>query len=394
MKHILSIFVIVTCFASKDVLAKTASVNKAFQAPKLILITIDGLRTQEVFNGIDERLYQHEKYVSKKAQLANTYWHEDAKKRQQKLLPFIATTIVNDGVLLGNSLEGERITVANNMNFSYPGYHEIFTGKLDASITSNAKIVAKYPSFLEVLADKYPKEFKPAAFASWDVFPYILRRGLHDVYINAGFEPYEVADANTAIPLVERNRLSLLNRLQVDTPSPWATVRLDAFTHAYAMHHLKSHKPRVMSISYGDTDDFAHDGKYDEYILASTRTDRFIKEVWDYLQSDTFYANKTNLIITTDHGRGVSPDDWQHHASVVAVKGYMKALGHFEHGIVGSENVWIAAIGPNIRKPLSSEFSASTIQITPTIYSLLDKCELAAKQDYKAIDIIKENPCE
>ena len=37
---------------------------------------------------------------------------------------------------------------------------------------------------------------------------------------------------------------------------------------------------RIVFIGYGETDDFAHDGKYDEYVMAANRTDRFIKELW------------------------------------------------------------------------------------------------------------------
>ncbi|MEO1982643.1 MAG: DUF1501 domain-containing protein, partial [Fuerstiella sp.] len=54
--------------------------------------------------------------------------------------------------------------------------------------------------------------------------------------------------------------------------------------------------------AYGETDDFAHDGKYDEYILAAHRTDRFIREIWDIVQSTNGYRDNTVLFVTVDHG--------------------------------------------------------------------------------------------
>ena len=38
-----------------------------------------------------------------------------------------------------------------------------------------------------------------------------------------------------------------LNELQPQVPSPWSTVRLDAFTHHYALEYLKRERPRLIS---------------------------------------------------------------------------------------------------------------------------------------------------
>src|SRR5690606_22459764 len=97
-----------------------------------------------------------------------------------------------------------------------------------------------------------------------------------------------------------------LNILQPQTHSPWSGVRLDIFTHHYALEYMKRKHPRVTYIAYGETDDFAHDGRYDHYLHAARRTDKFIREIWEYCQSDPFYKDNTTFIITTDHGRGGS----------------------------------------------------------------------------------------
>ena len=232
-----------------------------------------------------------------------------------------------------------RSPVTNSWYFSYPGYNEILTGVVDESIDSNAKIPNANQTFLEQLNARESYSDRVAAFASWDVFPYIFnveRSGLH---LNA---------AQNAEPAEDQFEV-FLNRLQGDIPSPWGSVRLDAFTHHYALSHIRNHHPRIVYIGYGETDDFAHDGQYDQYVMAANRTDRFIQELWDLIQGDDFYRDTTVLFITVDHGRGEVPEEtWKHHASKKSVNSSMGALARYEDGIVGSDAVWMAAIGPGI----------------------------------------------
>ena len=55
------------------------------------------------------------------------------------------------------------------------------------------------------------------------------------------------------------------------------------------------------------------------------------------------------MFVSVDHGRGEDPiETWQHHASKRSLSGYMRSLAQYEDGIVGSEAVWMAAIGPGI----------------------------------------------
>ena len=71
--------------------------------------------------------------------------------------------------------------------------------------------------------------------------------------------------------------------------------------------------------------------EYRHYLDAAQRTDEMIRELWDWVQSDPEYANRTAFVITTDHGRG-DKDRW---------------IGHGGDW-VGSENIWLAMLGPGI----------------------------------------------
>ena len=123
-----------------------------------------------------------------------------------------------------------------------------------------------------------------------------------------------------------------LNKLQDEIRGPWGGVRLDVFTHHFAMESLKKNKPKVLFISYGETDDYAHDGLYDQYLKSARQTDAYIREIWEYVQNDPQYTGKTSLIVTTDHGRGTHPKStWKSHGKNISDAG----------------QIWIAMIGPD-----------------------------------------------
>ncbi|MEM6321658.1 MAG: phosphoglyceromutase, partial [Bacteroidota bacterium] len=140
--------------------------------------------------------------------------------------------------------------------------------------------------------------------------------------------------------------------------SPWSTVRLDAFTHHYALEYIKKKKPRLVYISYGETDDFAHDGDYEAYLKSAHQTDAFIKELWQFVQSNRRYRNKTTFLITTDHGRGYKTKaDWKSHGKTY----------------YGSNEIWMAAIGPDTLALGERAVEEKTLQsqIAKTIAQLL-----------------------
>lgn len=313
----------------------------SLSSENLVLVTIDGLRWQEVFYGADETLISHKKYVKHSNELQAIYWDEDPEVRREKLMPFVWQTLATQGVLIGDRNKQSYMSVSNQWYFSYPGYNEILTGQADPKINSNASIYNNNVTFLEWLNNQKKYQKKLAAFGSWNVFPYIYNEQRSGLYINAAGDDYLV--------MPQSDEMKLLNEIQRLTPSPWREVRQDSFTYKFAEDYLRHIKPKVLVINLGETDDFAHDGDYDRYLKAATRTDNYLRELWQTIQSTDGYKNNTVMLIVTDHGRGYNPQDWQHHASVRAVQGYMKKLNKFKQGIIGAEQIWMAAIGPGIR---------------------------------------------
>lgn len=299
----------------------------AASAENIVLITLDGLRWQEFFGGIDSLLLHHEEYTPHPEALENQFWAQTPEERRQKLMPFVWSTIAAEGQLYGNRWTGNKVDCTNTMWFSYPGYNEILSGFADDErITSNDKINNPNVTVLEFMNRQPGFTGRVAAFGSWDVFPYIINAERSGIPVNAGFP--EKPDGN----LTEKE--ALLYDLQAQIPEEWGSVRFDAFTHHFAREFMQRQHPRVVYISYGETDDFAHDGAYDEYIKSAHQTDAFIADLWQYVQSDPVYAGNTTFLITTDHGRGTLPlENWRHHGDKIPDAG----------------QIWIAALGPGIK---------------------------------------------
>jgi hypothetical protein len=331
-------------------MACVAHAQPSLQTEYVILITADGLRWQELFDGADKDLIGDEDFVADAETLKTRFWDDDAGLRRSRLMPFFWSVLVEQGQLYGNRVHGSRFDVTNNFVFSYPGYNEILTGFKDDRIDSNDKIDNPNVTVLE-FANRLP-EYRDsvAAFGSWDVFPYIVNERRSGIPVNAGFR------------LAEDDKLStheqFLNELQPQVPSPWATVRLDAFTHHYAKEYIRQHSPRLVYIAYGETDDFAHDGEYDQYLNSVHQTDAFIADIWTWVQSNAPYRDATTMIITTDHGRGTQPKGaWKDHGTEVA----------------GSRQIWFAVIGPDTqpRGEIKTTGQYYQDQIARTIASFL-----------------------
>ena len=292
----------------------------------LILITIDGARTEEVFGGLDLDVLRSTlgKDAVVEAHPLYQRFHADTPQgRRAKLMPFFwGELMAREGSIAGNRRLQSAVSLTNTHRFSYPGYAEILLGEAhDAVIKSNDRIQNPFVTVLEELqAGLRLPSSKAAAFASWEVFNEIVEHTRGALTVNAGFESFETRDA------VGRE----LSRLQFDTPTPWNSVRHDAYTFGLAMTHLRLARPRVLYLALGETDDWAHDGRYDRVLETYARTDGYLRQLWAFLRAERDYRGRTHILITTDHGRGHSPSDWRNHGAKIE----------------GAQEVWIAFVSP------------------------------------------------
>lgn len=303
------------------------------QAPvkveNFILITLDGMRWQEVFGGADTALINDKRFnQNDSAAIMAKYWAATPQERRKKLMPFLWNSIASEGRIYGNRLLGNKVDNANPYWFSYPGYSEILCGFVDTAINTNSYPPNPNTNVLEFIHSQKAFKGAVAAFGAWDAFDRILNES------RAGFPVVSGRDACGGEYPTPREQL--LNDMKRDAYTPFGDAeQLDVFTHYAAMEFLRNNHPKVLYIAYGETDEWAHHSHYKDYLDAARQTDAWIGEIWRFIQADPQYRNKTALLITTDHGRGdLAKAEWTSHGSKVA----------------DSHEIWIAAMGPGLSK--------------------------------------------
>ena len=319
----------------------------------VVLIVSDGFRWQEVFNGADETLLNEANggIWDKEADLRREFWRADAGERRRALLPFLWNTVAVRGQIFGNQALGSIARVTNGLAFSYPGYNEMLTGHPDARIDSNEYGPNPNVSVLEWLNTLTELHGKVSVHASWATFKDILNVSRSHLPLQAGWDlPYR----GTLTP-----RQELLNRLYQSITRLDDEDVYDAFMQVSLLESFDKQQPRVLFVGYGETDNWAHAGRYDLVLHSAHQFDHFVSELWERMQALPAYRNSTTFIITTDHGRGGDPVEWK------------------EHGIEqqGSENIWIAVLGPDT-PPLGERSHTAEVhqaQIAATVAALLGK---------------------
>jgi hypothetical protein len=328
----------------------------------VLLIVSDGLRWQEVFTGAEHDLLttDHGGNWADQAYLLKNFWRDTPEARRQALFPFIWSTIASQGQIFGNQAKGSIARVTNGLDFSYPGYNEMLTGVPDPKIDSNEFGPNPNVTVYEWLNDQPAFHDKIAVFATWDVFDDIFdRKRSRFATMQAGSTtlPYPGPDPTP--------RQQLMNQLVRETTRLDQTSIADAFLMPPLLDYLRTGDAKAMFIGFGETDDWAHAGRYDLVLEAARSYDHYVQEIWAAVQARPDWRGTTTMILTADHGRGSGPVDWK------------------EHGVEqkGSENIWLAVIGPDT-PPLGERANVPIVtqsQIPATIAALLGQDYTRAK---------------
>lgn len=297
---------------------------------RVVLVTLDGARTEELFGGIDVAVARST--LAKDGRLEShpvfgPLLADTPEARRQKLMPFLWGTLLREhGSIAGNRTLGSAVTLTNRHRFSYPGYSEILVGEAhDDVIDSNDPVRNPYPTVLEgIRTHRALPASGVGVFASWNVFDAIVEHTEGALTVNSGYQALAAAAPDVAA----------LSRLQFETRTPWDSVRHDAYTFRFAMAHLREARPAALYLALGETDDWAHDGRYDRVLQSYQESDRSLGELWTWLQNDPEYRGHTHLLITTDHGRGHTVDDWRKHGEDVE----------------GAQEVWMVLASPSMTR--------------------------------------------
>jgi hypothetical protein len=324
----------------------------------VVLIVSDGLRWQEIFTGADPNLLNDKNggIWADPSRLRHDFWNDDPSERRRMLFPFLWDVVAKQGQVFGNQQKGSIARVTNGMAFSYPGYNEMLTGRPDPRIDSNEFGLNPNMTVFEWMNQLPEFRGNVAVYATWDVFKKIFNEPRSHLVLQAGWDLPEKGQLTA--------RQELLNELyrtttRLDDEDVW-----DSFLQIPMLEYVRSAHPRLLFVGYGETDNWAHSGRYDLVLESAHQFDKFVQQLWETMQSMPEYRGQTTFIITTDHGRGSGLEEWK------------------EHGVEekGSENIWIAVMGPDT-DALGERTNTAIVtqaQIASTIAELLGKDFLKA----------------
>lgn len=159
---------------------------------------------------------------------------------------------------------------------------------------------------------------------------------------------------NTSDSLWQNQYLPSLN---CGVDGPGSGYRADSLTLLATKQILSTYKPNLVLINFMEPDGYAHAGNWNKYLWGISSNDRYVSQLWDFLNEDKNYSKKTTLLILSDHGRHLD-----------SVK-----TGWIDHGddCAGCQHVGMLAMGPDFNKSKTVATRHTLIDVTPTVALLL-----------------------
>jgi len=332
--------------------APAVTADEGIATRNVILVTLDGVRIQEIFAGLDETIAAHDEQqvYSEIAQQRQRFGGATGVARREALMPVFWRLLAPQGVVLGNPAHGNHVKVKNEVLWSTPGYTELMTGRPRPEVVDNDNTRHAYRTALEVAREKLQLDYSQVAeFGSWDGFKYAAASRDNAFLMIGAYD--------TLPPQLSTAEMDMLAGLRRQVMGLWEEGSDDTLTFRMALAYLEAHQPRVMWLALVNSDDWAHADRYDRYLWYLHLADSLLGELWNALQSMDQYRDKTSLIITTDHGRGQQGGDWAEH----------------EKTIPGSDDIWMAVIGPDTPDigELTEEGTVYQGQVAATLLQLL-----------------------
>ena len=321
----------------------------------VVLIVSDGLRWQEIFSGADRSLMdsEHGGSWADPKELKQEFWRDVVSERRELLFPFLWNVVAKKGQIFGNQTKGSVAHVTNGMAFSYPGYNEMLTGYPDPKIDRNEFGPNPNVTVFEWLNRMPEFRGKVAVYGTWNVFQDIFNKKRSGLVMQTGWNLPGKGKAKFS------PRDELMDELYRTTTPLDDEDTYNSFIQVPLLDYVKTSHPRVLFVGYGETDNWAHQGRYDLVLKSAHGFDHFVQQLWETMQKMPEYRDQTTFILTTDHGRGSGLMEWK------------------EHGVdeKGSENIWIAIMGPDTpaRGERENAGAVTQAQIAATVAALLGK---------------------
>lgn len=294
MKRYLYFIFVITLFISCCELEKK---ERHYKSENIIIIVVDGARYSETWG---DSSHQYIKYL--------------------------ANEMADEGVIYTNFYnKGETKTI--------PGHTAITTGHYQRIDNTGAELPGR-ASLFQIWRQQYSQNSKRA----W----IITNKSKLEVLSNCEYPEWK----DSFIPSTACGKSGL-----------GGTDMSDSLTCVKSLDILSNYHPKLMLINFAEVDKRGHANDWEGYIDAIQKSDEYIYQIWNYINSDIMYKDKTTLFVTNDHGR--------HLDSI--------ADGYISHGCncEGCRHLLLYAFGPDFMKGEIIDTPRELIDITATVSEIL-----------------------
>jgi hypothetical protein len=335
---------------------------------RAILVTVDGVRWQDVFEGATASLLA----AGPRPDPARERGEDGDLTRPEGLLPRTWELVGRSGVALGHGAGCGPVRPRNTTHISLPGYFEIFSGRRTTCMSNGCATIG-VPTVLDVAADA---GLSAASLSSWEMLDRAVTRrpGAGAVFVSAGIRwpgPRPVEDPRFEAAVVEGERAKPF-------PAPGGIYRPDRQTIAIALEYLRVRRPRLLHVGLGDTDEHAHRDDYPAYLVALREIDTFLGDLAEGLEVAGLFAT-TAVLVVSDHGRASSsPAVFREHGAawpesgrsfVIAFGGLVPQRGE----ACAVDDLWLTDIAPTLRALLGLPQDPASEAIGRPIREIVDR---------------------
>jgi hypothetical protein len=255
----------------------------------VVIVALDGVRWQEVFEGVDPALARAHRLAQREVVSAS------------ELMPNLHHVIATRGSAIGAPGHGQQIAASGPNYVSLPGYIEMLSGRPSACQDNDCPRVEQ-PTIADELSEWTGGwAGDVAVIASWPGIAKAAARHPDRILLSAG----RTRGATRHFLRYDRTAGDLLDAGARSAAYPGhGDFRPDHMTAAIALRYLRKQRPMFLFVGLGEPDAFAHRGLYRDYLASIRQADAVIGEIDHLLAERAAAGSPTTLIVTTDHGRG------------------------------------------------------------------------------------------
>jgi hypothetical protein len=308
-------------------------VQDAPEATPVVVVVLDGVRWQEVFEGVDPALAASH--------------HTGPVVGARGLLPSLYAALETRGAALGAPGHGDAIAASGPNFVSLPGYTEIFGGRAPDGCADNRCAGATGPTIVDAFRDRAARDSDVAVITSWERIGRAATRSPARIVLSAGRQ--EITGARFLVD-DPGTRDALGQGAQANPRPGHDEFRPDRYTAALALRYLEAKRPDFLFVGLGEPDEYAHADDYAGYVSSLRAADDFFGELFAALDRMGERGRRSLVLVTADHGRA---RDYRYHGA----------------GLPESARVWLLAMGGPVRARgfVSAPQARRLADVAPTI---------------------------